>query len=207
MMRVFETLRREGWLVLSRSEDAGSYEMLVEELAASGAALSRAVEISSSNGGAVLRASRDLFDFHTDGVFWPVPPRWMCIEVLRADQGGALHVIDLRPLADALSLMGAVFFGNEHGGTIASAAADIDGDLILRYRRDYMLPVEETSEGGWTAAHDAFLRHTQANARRVGELQESQCLFLDNWKFAHCREAFKGDRIIHRKWFGGAPHR
>ncbi|MFK0278814.1 TauD/TfdA family dioxygenase [Ensifer sp. NPDC090286] len=199
---VIEDLRENGWLILSRHSDSEKFSMLTRQIE-NDAPLMRDVEITSAAAKGQLRASRKQFDFHTDGVFWKIPPRWMCIEVLRADAGGALHVVDLRPLALSLGAIGPVFFGNENAGCVARAADDRDGNWILRYRRDYMHAVDGTEPAHWESAHTAVANHVQAQAHRVGELQPNECLFLDNWSFAHCREAFSGERVIRRMWFGG----
>ncbi|MGX1166740.1 hypothetical protein AB7M16_003006 [Bradyrhizobium sp. USDA 372] len=203
---MIEVLRKDGWLRLSRSDDFAEISLLIAEIEED-TPLMRDIEIASSGSRAQLQASREQFDFHTDGVFWQVPPRWMCIEVLRADFGGALHVVDLRPLSEVLDAFGPVFFGNGNGGLVARAVENHDGSQVLRYRQDYMHSVNDAEGVNWGGLHLTAAHHMHRRAHRVGELRANECLFLDNWHFAHFRAAFSGERVIRRLWFGGVSHR
>jgi alpha-ketoglutarate-dependent taurine dioxygenase len=200
------TLAARGWEVLEAGPGGEPLANVIEALTGSGTALLRDVEIGSAGCPGDLVASPEEFAFHTDGVFWKLPPRWICIQVLRADGGGALHVLDLDPLADELRRCPHLWFGTGQGGLVGPVVADGGARPVIRYRRDYMHALEDTDTAKLAELHERVGAHAAA-AERVGELAPGDCLVIDNWRLAHRREAFRGERRIRRLWFGAKASR
>jgi hypothetical protein len=204
---MMEELVEQGWALLHGTQQSNPVQYVVESLSNISAPITRDVQIGSSGCAGDLLASRDEFEFHTDGVFWALPPRWVCIELLRADSGGALHILDLRPIAEVLSAVGRVFFGRESVGIVGEMLERFDTCQVLRYRRDYTIPLSEPDATKLENAVNSVAIHAAAHAVVVGELSLGDCLITDNWRIAHRREAFRGERLIRRLWIGGREKR
>lgn len=166
---------------------------IVGELVLSGQQVVRDVIIDSGADGD-LAAERGDFWFHTDGAFLRKPPRTVVIEVLEADSGGALSVLDLDPLAAVLADSRATC--DDGAGEFAVALAEqFDGARCFRYRRDRMRPIDDSLQ----RAHDAIER-ASSEAFELGALRAGNSLILDNWRVAHRRQSFDGRRKIRRFW-------
>lgn len=189
-------------LVWTRGHDVvqGSADEIVAAMIDFGARVVRDVVIDSAGQGALAAQPGD-FWFHTDGVFLTVPPRWVVVEVIRADSGGALHVLDGTQLSEVSQLGGYIWFGNDNGGVHAQIVSRIAGRPCLRYRADYM----RDDQRGLTvnAAHASIAALAAINAVALGELPAGSCLVVDNWRVLHRREAFQGARTIRRLWLHG----
>ena len=200
---MIDALREKGWLVLSGPGSDRHFSVLIGQIERDGAPLVRDVKVASAGCGGNLLAHEGKFESHTDGVFWALPPRWLCIQVLKAEAGGALHVLDLRPLATQLDI-GLIYFGNSAHRLLAPVVDCFRGSKYVRYRRDYMTVEEGASTNLLDSAHVAFAEYAAASSHCIGELGQQDFLFLDNWNYAHCRDAFSGQRVIRRMWFGGS---
>ncbi|MBP7608803.1 MAG: hypothetical protein E6Q99_09165 [Elusimicrobia bacterium] len=174
----------------------GAAAAMVDGLAQLGYRVGRDVVIGPPGSGVLLPHEGD-FWHHTDGTFFAVPPRWVIIEVLRADRGGALHVFDAASLARELD-SGTIWYGTELGGVFTSVVTEIDGRPCIRYRADYMHACDDPDR--LAAVHARIARHAATSAIEIGELPPSSCLVTDNWRVLHRRAAFTGERTIRRLW-------
>lgn len=175
---------------------------LVESFCSIGVRVTRDVVISGVDGGGDLVNGPGDFWFHTDAVFWSVPPRWMIIQVLEAEQGGELEVADSRSFL-AWMPRGTCFFGCRGTGHTVDVVSATAKGTILRYRADYMRPVA----GGvcFDALHEHMRSHLPAVSMHLGSLSVGDCLVLDNWTQLHRRRPFQGRRRIRRVWLDGRP--
>ncbi|MBN1206413.1 MAG: TauD/TfdA family dioxygenase [Myxococcaceae bacterium] len=175
----------------------GTLDALVDSLGQAGFRVVRDVVIG--DGTAQLSPHLGDFWFHTDGVFLPVPPRWVIIQVLRAEGGGGLHVVDATPLAGEVDGR-EVRFGTERHSITTPVVSALDGLACIRYRADYMRPVHERDGGALEAVHTRVSELAARSAIALGELAVEECLVTDNWRILHRREAFTGTRNIRRIW-------
>lgn len=147
-----------------------------------------------------LRPQCGDFWFHTDGVFWQTPPRWVAIQVLRADSGGEFELLDGRRMSESIP-RGEVAFGRRP--LLRSSVYTFGAAARIRYRRDYMHAV---AGGASIAAIDGVVEAGAADATRVQpRLIAGDCILLDNWRLLHRRLPFAGVRRIRRIWLGGKP--
>jgi alpha-ketoglutarate-dependent taurine dioxygenase len=160
--------------------------------------VTRDVIVSTQDVAGDLTAQAGDFWFHTDGVFLEPPPRWVVIQVLEAEQGGELHVLNAAGLRDSLP-SGDVLFGQPHRGVTAPlVVAAASGQRVFRYRQDYMHPLSGGAD--LEAAHRVVSGLAEQNAVPLGALAPYDCLVLDNWWVMHRRESFSGRRVIRRLW-------
>lgn len=198
MIAGLAALFQRGYQVAANPGD-GALGALVEGFERAGFRVTRDVVIGGDDGSAQLVAQTGDFWFHTDGVFLPEPPRWVIIQVLRAEGGGGLHVVDAAPLANEAGGCEA-WFGTERHGLTAPVAGVIDGRACIRYRADYMRPVSDRDAGALAAVHARVAELAARSSVSVGELAVGDCLVTDNWRILHRREAFSGTRVIRRLW-------
>ncbi len=149
---------------------------------------------------AQLVAEQGDFWFHTDAAFLPVPPRWMVIAVLEADDGGGLDLLPVE-LIDPAALSVRASYLTPEGYRVAPVLEELPGDggdQRVRYRSDRMRAVGPPSV--LEAAHRA-VRDASPGAAFAGELRPGECLLVDNWTVLHRRRPFTGRRVIRRLWF------
>lgn len=139
------------------------------------------------------------FWYHTDGCFLAQPPKWVVVQLLRADKGGAIHALDCTEIL-ALLPKENLWFGTTKTGTIAPIVSEEPPDVIVRYRRDYMRPL--SSPEILTQADNLITQHAARRGVYIGELCEGDCLLINNSVMLHRREPFSGARVIRRLWFG-----
>lgn len=189
-----------GFCVLDTRADAMLVH-LVRTLAGAGYPLLRDVRVGPAESGATLSPHEGDFWFHSDGVFLPLPPRWVVIQLLHSEGGGALSLLDASALCDRMPATQFWFGKNSQG--VRAPVVDTTRDLrFIRYRRDYMHGVIGADSEAAAAVHDLIERESNENAISIGELEVGYSLVVDNWRFLHRRAAFIGDRIIRRLWFG-----
>lgn len=127
----------------------------VDELTG-GARLLRDVTIGMpGDASAQLVAEQGDFWFHTDAAFLPVPPRWMVIAVLEADDGGGLDLLPVE-LIDSAALSVRASYLTPEGYRVTPVLEQLPGDRVgrrIRYRRDRMRAAGSPSE--LEAAHEA----------------------------------------------------
>lgn len=179
----------------------GACSSIVDVLVGIGSRVDRDVIVGAAGGGDLLSHPDD-FWYHTDGSFLAKPPRWMIIEVLQAESGGALHLLDASPLIRQFDA-GEIWYGTELAGIVAPVASDINGRVCIRYRADYMRPYHDFSL--LDRVHSQVARHAARSSTLVGELSQSSCLVADNWLVLHRRAAFVGKRTIRRLWLSWPP--
>ena len=182
--------------------EPGGLLRTVDELTG-GARLLRDVTIGMpGDSGAQLVAEQGDFWFHTDAAFLPVPPRWMVIAVLEADDGGGLDLLPVELIESAALSVPASYLTPE-GYRVAPVLEELPGDSgrRVRYRRDRMRAAGPPAE--LEAAHEA-VRAASPGATVAGELRPGECLLVDNWTVLHRRRPFTGRRVIRRLWFDSA---
>lgn len=194
-----KNLIERGYQVVE-SSDTQALLQIISELGNLGFVVMRDAIIGGRNQGVDLVAQPGDFWFHSDGVFLETPPRWVAIQVLETEGGGALHVLDAQPIMDRLHGI-YVWFGTEHRGLHVPVISWIGDHQCLRYRADYMQIGISGDVSALEAVHEE-VRAFSANALTLGELPTGWCLVTDNWRVLHRREAFVGQRTIRRIWFG-----
>ena len=149
-----------------------------------------------------LVAEEGDFWFHTDAAFLSVPPRWMVIAVLDAEDGGGLDLLPVE-LIDPAALSVRASYLTVEGVQVSPVLEELpDGrGQRMRYRRDRMMAVDDPA--GLMAAHQA-VEDAAARAPAAGELSPGECLLVDNWSVLHRRRPFSGRRVIRRLWFDGS---
>jgi alpha-ketoglutarate-dependent taurine dioxygenase len=175
---------------------------LLEAFHQSGSWITRDVVIGGMADAPHLVSMSGDFWFHTDGVFWTIPPHWIIIQVLQTEGGGQLEVVDAGPLLEEFP-RGECFFGREGIGQTAALVSYCDENPVLRYREDYMIPIS----GGLdlNALHSQLKNRLFPSSIDLGCLQPGECLVLNNWTHLHRRRAFSGNRRIRRIWLDGQP--
>lgn len=182
------------------TRSARAFVELVRSLIEAGYPLFRDVIIGPPRKGADLAPLDGDFWFHTDGAFLPVPPRWVLIQVLQTDGGGALSLLDLTSFRTRLP-NARFWFGQGHQG-VEAPIFDKVGDLpLVRYRRDYMRALS-ANENETIRIHGLIEEVSRDRALMLGELEPGCSLLADNWRFLHRRAPFVGERSIRRLWLG-----
>lgn len=187
-------------VIRSRGDDP--LPALLESYSRVGARISRDVVIGGNANCADLIAQPGDFWFHTDGVFWLLPPRWVVIQVLETEGGGELEMANAAPLLSELP-EGLCFFGSADAGRTAPVVERTAGGLVLRYRTDYMHPLAGGVE--LEPLHALIRARLPALSSHLGALSVGDCLILDNWSQLHRRREFIGNRRIRRVWLDGEP--
>lgn len=172
----------------------------VQELTGGDAELIRDVIIGMPGDAHIhLVAEQGDFWFHTDAAFLPVPPRWMVIAVLDAEDGGGLDLLPVE-LIDPAALSVRASYLTAEGVQVSPVLEELpDGrGQRIRYRRDRMMTVDDPA--ALAAVHQA-VEDAAAEAPTAGELRPGECLLVDNWSVLHRRRPFSGQRVIRRLWF------
>ena len=189
-----------GCATVLRASGEDPLPALVDRCEELGARVLRDVVLGMPGDRMPLSAKPGDFWFHTDAVFLPEPPRWVVIQVLEAEGGGDLHVLDATMLMPLMP-PGDVLFGDEGTRHRCPITDQRDGTPYLRYRRDYMSPVPDGADVD--AAHMLIESQAALHARRVEPpLARLDCVILDNWCLLHRRQPFVGRRVIRRLWLG-----
>ena len=194
---MFEDLASCGWALL-RSGGRDPTAKIVASFARNDVNPTRDVTIGQRPTDP-LRPQPGDFWFHTDGVFWTVPPRWVAIQLLEADKGGELQVLDSRWFVDEVPV-GTCLFGGREPRNRAAISWERGGVRAIRYRQDYMTDGEPAS---MLSLVDALVRRWAAEAVDVPDLEPLDCLIVDNWTHLHRRKQFEGERRVRRIWFEG----
>jgi alpha-ketoglutarate-dependent taurine dioxygenase len=142
-----------------------------------------------------LTATDHDFWFHTDGVFMDVPPEWIIIQVLRADSGGSIELYDTHNINKMVQNI--IYKYGKPDQFIKKPLIELkEGDSIFRYRKDYMASDIENAQNLHTAIEESI----EKNKIVIGELKDNEFILINNWRFLHRRNLFKGERTIRRIW-------
>lgn len=170
-------------------------DYLIKDLFAFGINIVRDVIIDShpaelTNRKETLKAQHGIFNYHSDGVFLPTPPKFVLIQLLQPNPSGLLSLVDMSFFDKEKNAE--YFFGVGEEGV----KARLFQDGIFRYRKDYMTPLE----GGDILLHDYMKEYCHQYKSNTIQLGKGECLLIDNHKYLHARSAFKGRRLIRRLW-------
>src|ERR1044072_6581824 len=77
-----------GILDTTRSD---AVDAMLRTVTGSGCRLARDIFVGSERDGSTLSAVQGDFWFHTDGCFWPMPPRWIAIQLLHSEGRSEEH--------------------------------------------------------------------------------------------------------------------
>jgi alpha-ketoglutarate-dependent taurine dioxygenase len=141
---------------------------------------------------------------HTEGSSLPVPPRLLMLACAQpAPIGGATLVVDGAALyqhfieaapesAATLSRPGVARFGST--GFAAAIFDHVEHDRVaVRYRDDALVDLARSDRPAWDRLRTAVGEHQHRFT-----LGQGQGIILDNTRWLHGREAFAGDRLLHR---------
>lgn len=194
-------LQKSGYF-LGKKGASISLEEAITILEEAGHSLSRKDRVTSNNeiiSSNVKYAVEGEFWFHSDACFVTIPPRYIIVEVIERDKGGALSILDCSRIDTDINQD--FIFGNENHSISVPWKASYKGDVIYRYRKDYMKARTPENNSLLNELHSAVESSFKENAINLGELDRTEYLIVDNWKMLHSRADFSGERTINRYWF------
>jgi hypothetical protein len=189
-----------GYCLVRLNSNIGLVDAVSEIQNSFNSILKRDVVINSSPTEGELGANTEDFWCHTDGVFINTPPSYVLIQVIEADAGGELCLLDTAHISHVFSKE-EFFFGKDENG-VKSKIVSYDENsqkTIFRYREDYMASLQPNST---LFNENRKITDYVAKAElKIGKLMPGEFLIIDNWRMLHRRRSFTGKRTIRRLWF------